>query len=358
MARRLLPLLTVSLLAAALAAAPAGARQSHKKAIWGPTSIAGVSQFPEYRRLGAGIYEISMNWSRVAPTRPRHARDPNDAAYQWPADVDAAVAEAPRHNMRVLVQVIGAPRWANGGHAWNYAPHRPADYANFVRAAARRYRTVHLWMVWGEPSRRPDFRPLTPARPGTKLTRRQAAAPRRYARILDAAYGALKRESSRNLVVGGNTYTTGDISTYQWIENLRLPNGRPPRMDLYGHNPFSFREPNLANPPSPMQQVDFSDLRRLASLIDRRLRGSSRHTIRLFLSEWTIPTHVDGEFNYYVDPPVQARWIRSGLAIVRRWSRIYSLGWIHVRDDPPTSYGGLLTEGGTRKLGYAAFRSG
>jgi hypothetical protein len=26
------------------------------------------------------------------------------------------------------------------------------------------------------------------------------------------------------------TYTTGEISPQQWIENLRLPNGKPPRL--------------------------------------------------------------------------------------------------------------------------------
>ena len=46
---------------------------------------------------------------------------------------------------------------------------------------------------------------------------------------------------------------------------MRLPDGRPPRLDLYGHNPFSIRAPNLANPPSPGQQIDFSDLARLRS---------------------------------------------------------------------------------------------
>ena len=45
----------------------------------------------------------------------------------------------------------------------------------------------------------------------------QAEAPRLYARILDAAYGALKGVSRRNLVIGGDTFTTGDIKTGQWM---------------------------------------------------------------------------------------------------------------------------------------------
>jgi hypothetical protein len=45
----------------------------------------------------------------------------------------------------------------------------------------------------------------------------------------------------------------------QWIENLRLPDGRPPRLDMYGHDPFSLHAPNLSNPPSLDRQIDFSD---------------------------------------------------------------------------------------------------
>ena len=131
-----------------------------------------------------------------------------------------------------------------------------------------------------------------------------------------------RRVSARNLVIGGDTYTWGNIPVRLWIENLRLPNGRPPRMDLYGHNPFSYRDPNLANPPSPDGAFDFSDLGRLSRLVNRYLARHG-HLIKLFLSEWTIPTSpFDDEFNFYVTPAVQARGSRTrgGSSAVRRSS--------------------------------------
>src|SRR5204862_7707587 len=134
---------------------------------------------------------------------------------------------------------------------------------------------------------------------------------------------------------------------------MRLPNAKPPRMDLYGHNPFSFRTPSLANPPGIQGTVDFSDLGRLSRLVDRNLARSRGQHIRLFLSEFTIPTGPDSEFNFYTDLGVQASWIRAAWRIVHRWSRIYALGWIHVYDEPPGgSMGGLLTAQGQRKPGY------
>jgi hypothetical protein len=273
--------------------------------------------------------------------------------------VSQELAEAQHDHIQVALQIIGAPTWANGGKPWNWAPLDPQDYANFAIAAARRYPTVHLWMIWGEPSRRPDFEPEVAAAPGAKLDAAQQVAPHLYARILDAAYGALKSVARANVVIGGMTYTTGDISTQQWIENLRLPDGRPPRLDMYGHNPFSFlRKPSLANPPSPEQEIDFSDLGRLSTLVDRYLGRPGNPSPKLFLSEWTIPTRVDEEFDYYLTPEAQAEWITAGLQVAEELPSIYAVGWIHLYDEPPLSYGGLIETDGTRKPGFFAWKDG
>ena len=339
-------------------AGPAQARQSPKKAIWGPERVDGVSQFPLYRHLGAGIYQAQLRWDSVAVRRPRNARDPRDPAYVWPADINYAVSNAGRYGMKVSLMIIGAPRWSNGNRPLNYSPKRLGDYADFAVAAARRYRAVNLWQIWGEPSRAPNWSPLTRARSGRRLTAKQATAPRRYARMLDAAYAGLKGVRPGNRVIGGMTFTTGDILTRQWIENMRLPNGKPPRMDMYGHNPFSFRAPNPRQKPQRAGWVDMSDLDDLTVLVDRNLKRSRRQRIPLYLSEFTIATAADSEFNFFVGPDTQARWIRSALSIVRRSPRIYTLGWVHISDIPGYTSGGLLYSSGERKPGYFAFRAG
>lgn len=331
------------------------ASNAFSKAVWGPVYRAGVNQFPLYHRLGASIYEIALRWDLAAPTRPRHPTDPADPAYRWPSEIDQAVAQAGRFHMRLLIQIIDAPPWANGGHRDpSWAPRRPGAFAAFAAAAARRYRSVHLWMIWGEPTKPGNFKPLAAARPGARLNRAQRRAPHLYAALLDAAYGALKRQSTGNLVIGGSTYTTGALDTQQWIQNLRLPNGRPPRMDMYAHNPFSSRPPSFGASPSPFGEVQFSDLPELSRWIDRYLHPG----LRIFLSEWTIPTHPDEQFNFWVRPDVAARWITKALRLARHWHRIYALGWINVYDDPPLSYGGLLTSAGVPKPGFKAFAMG
>ena len=329
--------------------------QGFSKAIWGPVYQNGVNQFPIYHELGASIYEADLYWSEVAPTRPRDPTTPNDPAYQWPVEIQQALQSAAQYHIRVMLQIITAPGWANRGHAPNWAPVTPGDYAAFATAAAREYPSVHLWMVWGEASRGLDFEPISIVPPGRKLTKAQEYAPHLYARILDAAYGALKAVSRRNLVIGGCTYIGGYIRTLPWIQNLRLPNGRPPRMDMYAHNPFSYTVPSFSAPPSPYGEVQFSDLPRLAKWIDRYLHPG----LPLFLSEWTIPTSADdSEFDWWVDPPVAARWISDALRLSRDWKRIYALGWIHVYDKPPLTAGGLFYANGRPKPGFWAFARG
>jgi hypothetical protein len=360
--RRKLALATLGCLLLAAATAPAASAYRLQKGMWGPTQIDGVSQFPLYEKLGVTIFQTGLSWETIAPTRPANPTDPNDPAYTWPTDIDRVIAEARRHRMSVLLLLANTPAWANGGRTPEWAPSRPQDFAAFARAASRRYPAVRRWMIWGEPSRANNFKPLEVQPLGSRITRSQARAPRRYARLLDAAYGALKAQRRSNLVIGGNTYTTGDIRPIDWARNLKLPNGRPPRMDLYGHNPFSFRTPNLRNPPSVQNLVDLSDLARFDRQIQRDLGKPRRKRIRLFLSEFTIPTGPDSEFNFHVTPRLQADWITRAFRIARK-VRADGLGWIHLRDDPPviggtTIRGGLLTYDGRRKPGFYAFMRG
>ena len=106
----LLPLVAVILFALSVPAADA--RYSRKKAIWGPTQVNGVSQFPIYHDLGVGIYQMQLHWDQVAPTRPEHPRDPADPAYRWPPEVAYAVRESRRHYSDLRRELIGVERAA------------------------------------------------------------------------------------------------------------------------------------------------------------------------------------------------------------------------------------------------------
>ena len=340
------------------------AAPSIKKSIWGPVERGGSSQFPIYSDLGAGIYQYTLDWPAIAPERPASPRDPGDQAYRWPAEVDQAIAEARARGIRVSLLLNHAPAWANGGRPQQWAPLRPADLADFAVAAARRYPAVRHWMIWGEPSKAARFQPLVEST-GRRITPAQRRGPRIYARMLDGAYRALKATSRRNRIIGGNTWTGGEVVPLNFIKAMRLPNGRRPRMDLYGHNPFSLREPSLVKGPLGYGYADFSELDALARWLDRYgYRNPRGRRMRIFISEFVLPTdHANFEFNFWLSRETQAKWLAKALRITRRWSRIYTLGYLGLYDDPPRPDGlevnrGLIDQSGRKKPAYRAFKRG
>jgi hypothetical protein len=345
---------TAAVLTAVLAAlAPAGA-SAFEKAVWGPLTYRGVNQFPLYHSLGARIYEAELNWNTIAPHEPTRPTKADDPAYVWPAMLTKEINAAKRFHMRVLIEAGNAPAWANGGHKGpGWAPKDPLDYAEFIKAAARKYPSVHMWMIWGEPNRKDDFRPEVPAKYNqTRLTAAQKRAPHLYARILDDAYAVLKHMDRRNVVIGGDTYTAGLIDPRQWLANLVLPNGRRPRMNMYGHNPFSYTPPVFGAAPSSYGEVQFSDLPRLEQWTKTYLG----HRLPLFLSEFCVPTAPDQTFNFYVSPPpVAAKWVKEALVTARRAGYISALGWVQVHDSLPVNACGLIQQNGKRKPDFDAF---
>jgi hypothetical protein len=219
---RRLSLLLVALVVALAAAAPA-ADAAPLKSIWGPLVLPdGQPAGPTYKALGVDDLQMAVTWNAIAPTRPANPRDPSDPAYQWPASVDQAIAAGRQYGFTVTIMLTGTPPWANGNHPAVYAPTNPNDFADFAFAAAKRYPGVKRWMIWGEPTRRTQFRPEIPRNP---------SAARRYARILDASYVAIHRAAKNDVVIGGMSFTAGDIRPREWIKWMRLPNGKPPRLD-------------------------------------------------------------------------------------------------------------------------------
>jgi hypothetical protein len=186
--RRSLPLL---LILALVPAAGADAAVSRKKAIAGPVEFEGESQFPTYAALGAGIYIATLDRKTVAVQAPADPKDPEDPGYQWPADLDEAVTEAAKYHIEIALTV------------------KAAD-AGFATAAARRFPSVHLWVV-----------------PQSAST-----AASRYRTTLDGVYTALKARSTKNRVVA-------DPRSAKTIKGAKL--------DLYGFTPAKGKRlPDLA----------------------------------------------------------------------------------------------------------------
>ena len=361
MTRRVLAVLLV-LVAALAAAQPATAGQSRKKAIWGPVDAQDKFMMPFYKDLGVGIFQIQLRWERVAPTKPANPRDPSDPAYQWPEDLDIVIDQARPAGIDVALLVQGTPGWANGGGPYFSAPTRLKDYVDFLEAASRRYPEVSQWMIWGEPSRATGYTPRLPQRmPESQKAKQRAQS---YARLLDLSYARLKRVSAANKVVGGMSYnSSGTVPGYQrparWVRNLKLPNGRPPRMDFYGHNPFSARKPDIRKDPEGKDLRDLSDSDLLYKEVNRRLKR--RKKIRLWLSEYSIPTDQPAPVfaDFYVSRAKQGSWLRAAYKLAKT-KKIYTLGYYRLIDDTPPGINqlGLLDSNlQPKQPGYDAFKN-
>lgn len=305
------------------------------KMIWGPLTMPnGASAFPVYHRLGVQVLELQLVWTDVAPTRPSEPANPADPAYVWPAALEQATAEATHYGISLAVMVKGSPPWANGGQPPSWAPENPADYAAFLQAASRRFPSIHYWMIWGEVTRAGNFNPMPPNSP---------VGPQRYAVLLEAAYGALKAVSPANMVIGGATYTVGLDSPSDFLQWLRLPDGAPPRMDFYSHNPYSTRFPRLAKPYSPAVR-DIDDIGTLDSELRSAYAGHGP-VPKLWLSEFGISSNsANRAFDYYVSQPEQAQWVKAAFKLVDSAPYVAGLGWYELLDEP-TSVPERITEG-------------
>jgi hypothetical protein len=205
-------------------------------------------------------------------------------------------------------------------------------------------------MIWGEPNRADRFLPNEADSP---------VGARRYAPLLDAAYGALKAVSTDNIVIGGDTFTGGDVKPQQFIQWMKLPSGEPPRLDWYGHNPYPFRFPDIRKGPIPGGWRDLSDLDTLAAEVDRAYR-TRNETPRLWLSEFTVQSdHTSAVFEAFVSQASQARWLTAGYETAAEEPQVEGLGWFTLLDQAggaDAAHWGLLTsDGGTRKPAFSAY---
>jgi len=334
------------------------------KAIWGPTTLgpnspacptaAKCSAFPIYRQLGVDYFQFQLHFNEIAPTPPANPRNPADPAYHWPATADTVVSEAAANGIGLAFLVQYAPPWANGGRAPQWVPRNKA-FADFLYAASRRYPSVRRWLIWGEPMLGQNYQPMPAGR---------RSGPRRYGQLLDASYVALKKASRRNLVIGGDTASFPSSGLLRpapkFIQWMRLKNGRMPRMDLYGHNPFDYRFPRLKDRPITGGFRGINDIDSLWQDLKKAYGRSKKHrrsgkVPKLWLSEYFLLS--DQTYgNRFFTPDDQARYLSAAYAMVRHLKYVAALGWFTLLDSTSgTANWGLMRVNGAPKPAFSAY---
>jgi hypothetical protein len=298
----------------------------------------------------------ALSWAQVAPSRPTNPRSPNDPAYAWPVKLDLALDKARAYGIEPVLYVNGFPAWSNGGRDPTWVPTKPSDYGDFMAAAVRRYPQVRRWIAFSEPTHIANFQPQG---------ENGRLAPRLYAQLLDAAYRAMHDARPNVVVIGGNVHPSGlnDEKTTApdtFLRYMVLPNGRRPRLDMFGVNPYTERPLNMGLP-HRWGRIDFNDLDWLIKQLDRYWPG---RRLQIFIEEFGWNTeHEARGWLYVVSRQQQALRLSQAYRIAAKLPRINTMCWFQLYDAAPDRWGGLWrnwtsglrTTNGVRKPSWRAF---
>lgn len=224
------------------------------------------SNLKEAEESYSNIAKVGFQWVRITASWHRIQSQKN-GSYDW-QDIDDAVALARKYNLKVLMQISGAPEWATGADKLSAAeknalnarkiwvasfaplPQYNNDFSNFVSALVKRYarQGVIDYEFWNEPGN-PEFWHDTIQNPKPN--------PEHYTQLLKIAYTAAHNAyNDVNVMAGGMTVgvsntSTGYIGPMEFLERMYRA-GAKGYFDGISHHPYgiyarTFRDNGWAN---------------------------------------------------------------------------------------------------------------
>jgi hypothetical protein len=330
--------------------------------------------FPLLHSLKVQVLRVSLTWGSgpfaVSRKKPKHPRDPGDAAYNW-GTFDRAVEQAAKYKIKILFGIGGTPAWANGGRSPNRAP--SAKYysylSDFAYAAATRYSgeykrrrdgkvlaKVRLWLAWNEPNN-PVFLYPQYARVHKKWVIQSAAD---YAKICTAIYDGVHGTRLNGEQVGcGATDPRGNdnprssrptVDPLVFLSALKRAGLR--RFDAYTHHPYygtPRQSPSARPEPKTVRMGNIGALTKLLG----RLYGNKHLWITEYGYQTKPPDRVFG-----VSWTNQAKYLAQAYSLARRNPRIDMMIWFLVRDESRLSgwQSGFITAAGKKKPSFKTFQ--
>jgi hypothetical protein len=155
----------------------------------------------DVKALGTHWVRMFLTWPDLQPSRGVWAQN-------WVGYYEQAFSALPT-GTKVILDVVGTPRWETGSSNDHTPPAKPAEYAAFVAALAQKWAgRVTAFEIWNEED---ESRWWT-----------GAPDPAAYARLLRAAYPAIKAaDPSASVVVGGMTG-----NDYPFLEGVYKAGGK------------------------------------------------------------------------------------------------------------------------------------
>ncbi|HEY6961795.1 MAG TPA: cellulase family glycosylhydrolase [Gaiellaceae bacterium] len=300
---------------------------------------------------GASIIHTTASWPGIAPTRPANALNGNDPAYKL-GDLDELVGNAAKYGLRVMIDINGTPKWANGGKTPNHLPKRLGDLTAFAHMLAARYKTVTLFSVWNEPNLGLF---LTPQFAGKKIV-----GPANYAKLYKAAYAGIKAGDPRAQVAIGETSARGRDKPIKGVSDSIAPGTfarllaaqKGLKFDAWAHHPYP-TTPNMR----PLQRVRYPNVTlSTLSKFESDLHKWFHRTVPVWITEYGHETK-PGE-PHGVSNSTQASYARQALTFARKDPNVKMFIWFTFRDSAGNPWqSGLEAPSGARKSSYEAFGS-
>jgi hypothetical protein len=306
---------------------------------------------------GASVIHTTASWPQLAPKRPANPANGDDPAYRL-TDLDDLVFQSGIYGLRVMIDISGTPKWANGGKAPNVMPKRLRDLTTFARMLASRYDgrhghgSVSLWSVWNEPNLQLF---LTPQFVGKKIV-----GPSNYAKLYKAAYAGIKAGNPWAKVAIGETSARGRDKPLKGTSATVAPGTfarllskvKGLRFDAWAHHPYP-TTPNMR----PLQRVRYPNVT-LSTMpqFEKDLKKWFHRSVPIWITEYgheTKPGEPRG-----VTPAVQAAYAKQALGVARKDPNVQMFIWFTFRDSSGNPWqSGLEQPSGAHKPSYAAFSS-
>lgn len=340
---------------------------------WSPTRAENLRQASV---AGASVIHTTASWASLAPTRPANPANAADPAYKL-NDLDELVYQAGLYGLRVMIDINGTPKWANGGKAPNVMPTRLGDLTTFAKMLATRYNgrqghgIVSLWSVWNEPNLQLFLTPqFSPVRTVTavktvkgkkvkyKKTTFSIVGPANYAKLYKAAYAGIKSGNPLAKVAIGETSARGRDKPLAGVSASVAPGtfakllAKVPglKFDAWAHHPYP-TSPNLP----PMQKVRYPNVT-LSTLptFERDLRTSFHRIVPVWITEYgheTKPPNPHG-----VSYALQARYAVQALNIAKNDPNVQMFIWFVFHDSAGNPWkSGLYAANNSQKPAYDPF---
>lgn len=311
------------------------------------------ASFQHVKQAGAQLVHTPIRWGSVAPAQPPAGWQPDNPAdphYEW-EETDRWVREAVAAGLTPVLQIRGAPRWAQRcGYIANDTPcdMDPAALAAFATAAARRFSGtfnglphVRYWQGLNEPNLSLFFMP--------QFDGNRAVSPTLYRTLINAFSAAVKGVDPTNLVIAAGLgpiavpkYTIGPMRFARELLCMRGHEQFRPmpgdcfgglNVDIFAIHPYTTGGPNHEGGPNDVQ---LGNLGRLKALIDAADQAGRINSAFEQAPLWIT------EFSWDSAPPdpgglpmkIETRWAAE--ALYRAWSAgISNFFWFTLRDSLP-----------------------